>query len=378
MSRDAAWQKYRHDVLARFAEDTGIEVTILTCQPVSPFVGPPRRGVRRIAFRSWLPLTWRVSFFPGAIVEIVRRPPDAVLAVNNMGHLTEYCLFLLCKALRTRFIWWTHGFDHAPRNRAPGLATLRRMVMRAALRHADGVIVFSEQGRRSLLRAGVRRDRLVRADNTLDTAALTALAGEFSRCDRARWCDEFGLDPSRRYLIFVGRLTRSKRVMDVVRVLERVAEHRPEVGLLVVGDGPEQERLHRYVASRGIAGVHLLGAVYDDVQLAKLFATAEVAITPANVGLTIVQAFCFGLPFVTAESDSHGPEIQYLVDGQNGFLAGRTDPIAEMARRIAALLEDRDLWEAMSGAAADTVRGPANVARMVASMYRGVVGLPQP
>ena len=45
---------------------------------------------------------------------------------------------------------------------------------------------------------------------------------------------------------------------------------------------------------------------------------------PGHVGLAANQAFYWGLPLITEEGH-HPPEIQYLKDGENGFMVPEND-----------------------------------------------------
>ncbi len=375
VSRDAAWQKYRGDIMQKLAQLEGCQVVILTSGRLRPYL-QHGEGVRYVSFRSWLPPNSRAGFFPGAIGHVVRHRPDVVLAVNNISHFTEYALFPICKALGIRFVWWTHGYDHV-RRKERGLRriaeAIRRKVMRWALHHADGVITFSEAGRQRLISEGLDAGKIVQAPNTLDTDALFELAERYPRAERDRWCQELGLDPQKRYALFVGRLNPLKRPTYAVQVFRRIKEVHANAQFLIVGDGPERLAVADYIRREAVSGVHLLGAVYDDERLARLFTLSEVLLMPANLGLVVVHAFCFGLPIVTERSATHGPEIEYLADGENGWMVEASRP-QETADRAQLLLADSGLWSRMSANARQTAVADADVRVMVKSMYKCLVG----
>ena len=100
--------------------------------------------------------------------------------------------------------------------------------------------------------------------------------------------------------------------------------------------------------------------LYVARDLAEIFAVADVFCIPGAVGLAINQAFYWGLPLVTIDGH-HGPEIHYLRDGVNGFMAKDS---AEMAERLLLLLNDDDLRQRMSVAARSTADREAGPDRM--------------
>jgi glycosyltransferase involved in cell wall biosynthesis len=69
-----------------------------------------------------------------------------------------------------------------------------------------------------------------------------------------------------------------------------------------------------------------------------LLSAADVCCLPGAVGLSIVDAFHCGLPFVTEDGDE-SPEIMYLRQGANGFVVPRGN-IPEMAQKLLLLLDN--------------------------------------
>lgn len=67
------------------------------------------------------------------------------------------------------------------------------------------------------------------------------------------------------------------------------------------------------------------GAINDNYLSALLLENADVHVIAGEVGLAIVHGFAFGLPMITCrptpDGPYHGPEIEYLKDGYNGFFA---------------------------------------------------------
>ncbi|HVN51712.1 MAG TPA: glycosyltransferase [Acidimicrobiales bacterium] len=116
-----------------------------------------------------------------------------------------------------------------------------------------------------------------------------------------------GLEPG--FLLTVARLMPYKRV-DIV--LEAVAATGSP--LVVVGDGPERERLAR-LAPRSTRFVTRA----DDAQLRWLYANAEALVTAAHddFGLTPLEAMQFGTP-VVAVREGGFPET--VVAGETGVL----------------------------------------------------------
>jgi glycosyltransferase involved in cell wall biosynthesis len=129
--------------------------------------------------------------------------------------------------------------------------------------------------------------------------------------------------PFEKVVLFVGRIGEEQNrkkvdhLIDIFRDLDR-----SDVGLIIVGSGLSDE--HR--ARMNPANTRYLGEVHDaeNRQISRVFKMADVCSIPGHVGLGLNQAFFWGLPIVT-EHGKQPPEIEYLRDGENGFIVPEDD-----------------------------------------------------
>jgi glycosyltransferase involved in cell wall biosynthesis len=126
------------------------------------------------------------------------------------------------------------------------------------------------------------------------------------------------LDLSRRenLVLSVGRLVGPKRFDRLIEAFAGLADH--SARLVILGDGPERERLERLVGELGLAQrVSLPGYTRDTgayFARARCFALVS---EKESFGLVYVEALSFGLPVIaTAEG---GPR-EVLDDGRYGLL----------------------------------------------------------
>ena len=145
----------------------------------------------------------------------------------------------------------------------------------------------------------------------------------------SRWQD------GARNVLFVGRFEERKgliHLLRAIRVLRR--EGRDDVRLLVVGGGPQEREIRRYVMTRHLQGIEFLGRVTDD-EKAQLFRTADVFVSPAtgreSFGIVLLEAMAAGTPIVC--SDIHGYK-GVVKRGEQGLLVPPGDKVA-LAEAIA-------------------------------------------
>jgi phosphatidyl-myo-inositol alpha-mannosyltransferase len=112
--------------------------------------------------------------------------------------------------------------------------------------------------------------------------------------------------PSRRYirpgmrnLVYLGRLEERNGPDLAIDAFIRIAASRPDVRLVMAGDGPMRDRLQAQVPPQLRDRVEFLGALYDERP--ALLASSSMFLLPARaVGFSIMvlEAFAAGLPVV--------------------------------------------------------------------------------
>ena len=183
--------------------------------------------------------------------------------------------------------------------------------------------------------------------------ARTRLGGEFRVIPNGLDVDSFAaaepadLDPGRRFL-FVGRLHRRKGFPVAVEAFRLLAEGRPDIRLIVAGDGEERaaaERLKPSMRDR----VTMLGTVPHD-QLARYYAACDLLVAPSvggeSFGYVLLEAMAGGLPVVASRIPGYDEVVR---DGREGFLVPPGNPRA-VADAAAKVLDDPALARTMGHA----------------------------
>ena len=141
----------------------------------------------------------------------------------------------------------------------------------------------------------------------------------------------------------VGRLAAVKSQDTLIRAFAALCEQRsrqPEqLGLIVVGDGPQREMLEALSRELGVADRCWFAGDRSDV--GALLCQLDVFVLPSlNEGIsnTILEAMACGLPVIATRVGGN-PEL--VEDGRSGYLIDVGDGTA-LTRRLAELLDDRE------------------------------------
>jgi len=139
-------------------------------------------------------------------------------------------------------------------------------------------------------------------------------------------------------LISVGRLAPEKNWDTLLRAFARVHAQRPELRLVLIGDGPARETLEALAAELGVAEhVTFTGALpFDEVpcylKAADVFAFASVTETQ---GLVTIEAMAAGLPIIAVDGSGTRDIVE---NGKQGFLV--ENDAEALAKGIEKLLSD--------------------------------------
>ncbi|MGD8726811.1 MAG: glycosyltransferase family 4 protein [Gemmatimonadales bacterium] len=310
-------------VLPRALEDLGHEVR-LVCPPRTG--GPLGYTVQRFLF-NW-------GLRPGMFHEA-----DAVVGWDMDG-------FLLAGRLASPFVAYIHGqlAEEASFERGVVAATMKLQARaeQVSVRKADHVITVSERSRRRIAELyGVSLER------------IEAIPPPF---DLARWqaaLDSAGPRPDDRPTVLsVAHMYRRKNLASLIRAAAILRRRVPDVRVVIVGTGPEYERLVRLAESLELRSIVEFTGQIGFRALRDAYAHCDVFCLPSlqeGFGLVFLEAMAAGLPIVACR-DTAAEEL--IEDGVSGILVGQHDDHA-LAHALADLLEEADPRRAM-GAEAET------------------------
>lgn len=252
----------------------------------------------------------------------------------------------------------------------PNVGQLGRWLDQLLDRRHDAVICVSEAVRRyRISEAGFNPRKLHLIENGIDLDRFRKTASKEEMEAR------LGLPPGRRWAVIVGRLVPLKGHRFLIGALSLLAKDRPglaDVGLLIVGDGEEEEDLRRQVCDLGLSDrVVFLGLRRD---IPDILGMSEVLVLPSSrEGLPIVllEAMAASLPVVVTPVGGI-PEV--VVEGKTGFFV--TQEPASIASALRRIFENPETSRAMGSNARHLIEERYDirvVARRYENLYRSLL-----
>jgi glycosyltransferase involved in cell wall biosynthesis len=256
----------------------------------------------------------------------------------------QSCAFIAALTGFHPLLTMSWGFDliqDADRNRWWGWAT------RYALRRSDYFTSDAEVTRQKAITFGVNPGRSIVFPWGADLEHFAPEAAETAK-------REDGLT------IFCNRSWEPLYGVDVLaRAFVKVAQTRPEVSLLLIGDG-SQGALIRQIIDRGGVGeqVTFAGQI-SQRDLPRYYHMADLYVSPSHIdgsSVSLMEALACGLPCLVSDIPANR---EWVRDGQNGWLFPDGDTGA-LAAGIIKILENREQLTRVRRAARATAEEKAD------------------
>ena len=144
-------------------------------------------------------------------------------------------------------------------------------------------------------------------------------------------------------IISVGRLSKEKGFVDLVKVFAKVARDFPDWKLHIVGDGEERETIKQYIKEYQLKDRIILYGFKDRKYIAQLLSKSSLYVMTSyeeSFGIVLIEAQSFGIPCLAYDCARGAHEI--ISDSKNGYLIPNRDETL-MYDKIKELIENKQL-----------------------------------
>lgn len=140
--------------------------------------------------------------------------------------------------------------------------------------------------------------------------------------DNSKWVKEkFNLNLKDKILLYVGRLGKEKNIIFLLEAMKEIIKIRKDIRLVLVGAGPEEERLRQFARGNSLQQFILFTGRVDHQELQNCYAGADIftfASLTETQGMVVGEAKYSGLPIVALYSPCMA---EMIFHGKDGFLA---------------------------------------------------------
>jgi PEP-CTERM/exosortase A-associated glycosyltransferase len=270
-----------------------------------------------------------------------------------------------------RAFWEDAAADHGTSSEWGPRYRATRALESWVFRHADAVTCLCEGLRADILSRGIPEAKVTVIPNAVDTDRFTYVAPRDEEL-----AGRLGLAQAR-VLGFLGSFYAYEGLKLAVQALPAIVAREPDVRLLLVGGGPQEQALKGLARRLGIADKVLFTGRVPHDQVESYYSLVDLLVYPRLpmrltdlvTPLKPLEAMAQGKLLLASDVGGHRELIR---DGVNGvlFRAGSAEALADAA---VAFLGQPERWEAQREAGRRYVEAERNWAASV-GRYRDVYG----
>jgi glycosyltransferase involved in cell wall biosynthesis len=312
---------YRSAIMCELLNSKDIEY-VLVADRVDPdnSIKPWQPPEDRLLVAPCIKITSTLLWQKGLVRLVLRHDIDAVIFLGNANFVSTWVAAALSRMRQKRVLFWTHGWI---RDESGIKGAIRNLFYRLA----HGLLLYGHKAKTIGVQNGFDEDTLYIVYNSMDLQTQRDIRAQVTHSRLKHIRKECFPGSNAPVLICTGRLTKSKDLGLLLKAMALLQAQGFETCLLLVGEGPERAPLAQMANDLRLT-VHFYGACYDEKLLAELIMSANLTVSPGQVGLTAMHSLAYGTPVITHDDPAHQmPEWEAIIPGKTGDLFKRGDAL---------------------------------------------------
>ena len=343
---------YRMPVFNEIAVDSGLDFKVIfLAETVTERKWRVNKDEMKFSYRISrgigipMPQRFPIFFNPGLFQTLCSIKPDIVVC-GGYQHPSFLLAVIYSVLFRKKLILWCES--HLSSIRAKH--TLAMYYRKLFVKLASGYLVPGKQSFEFLHQLGADKRQIFIAPNAVDNDFFYRASQEFyPQKDRLK--EKMGLP--KRLILYVGRLTHSKGIQVLLEAYALIVA-KSEVGLMLVGEGPEEKHYRKFCRERNLDRVFFEGFKQQD-ELPLYYGIADLFVLPSlrdEWGLVLNEAMACGLPVIA--SDKAGAAHDLVQNGVNGYCF-RSGDRKELSRLLEKMIGDGALLAKMGASSREII-----------------------
>lgn len=154
-----------------------------------------------------------------------------------------------------------------------------RVIENFTYRHADKIIVISEDFKKNIMAKGVPEEKIVVVYNWVDQNAVVNVP----RSENKLFA-KYNIDSSKFYMEYSGNIGLTQNMDMLLEVMKELKDSHPDIGLVLVGEGAYKKQVEEMVKRDGLTNVVMLPfQPYEDIS--HVFSLGDVGLVISKPGV---------------------------------------------------------------------------------------------
>lgn len=161
-----------------------------------------------------------------------------------------------------------------------------RVIEDFTYKHADKIIVISEDFKKNIMAKGVPEDKIVVVYNWVDQNAVVDIPRE-----KNKLFDKYNIDREKFYIEYSGNIGLTQNMDMLLEVMKELKTTHPNIGLVLVGEGAYKAQVEEIVKRDGLTNVTMIPfQPYEDISHVFSLGDAGLVISKPGVGANSVPS----------------------------------------------------------------------------------------
>ena len=266
-----------------------------------------QEDLKKLHFIKNITICGHLWWQTGVLKALIKEDYDTVIFLGDMKIVSNWLGILISKFKGKKICLWTHGIY----GNEKGFKKYLRLLF---LSLADDILLYENRAKEILIKNGFKQKHLFVIYNSINLKEQTKVYQKKLK--------QISQDKNKKNynLIFLGRLTKIKKVKLLIPALFKLNNKEVKYRLTIVGEGQEKKHLEHLVESYQVQDhICFKKATYNEDEIGELFFESDLLVSPGNVGLNAVHALCYGVPVLTHNNFSNQmPEYEIIEENKNG------------------------------------------------------------
>lgn len=232
-------------------------------------------------------------FYRKEVLSLLKQDYDHTIILSDLRYLDTVFYFLL-KRRKSEITLWGHWYT-----KSKCANYVRTFFSKICFSN----IFYDQVTCDQFIARGVDPDKCYVANNTIHTPGINIQNSDVKKSS----------------IIAIGSLHARKQHHVLIKSFLRIQDQIPgHITLHFVGNGNQKEYLTELSENSDRITFH--SHTNDEMRITDIYKSAICHVSYGQAGLSVLQSFGYGVPFITTKTAITGGELNNIADGFNGFI----------------------------------------------------------
>jgi glycosyltransferase involved in cell wall biosynthesis len=254
---------------------------------------------------------------------------DVVIADACPWNLTTWLLPVVCRPRKISLIKWSHIIEREEKG-------IRKFLKKIELRKFHAFLSYGKKVKEILADWGFEREKAFIVYNSLDYDEQVRIREKMDGETIRRFKEEICGEKDSRLVVFVGRLTKEKKIVQIIEAIRRLRERGRRVCSVLIGNGSYSPRLKEMIRQVDLEGqIRVLNDLWEEKDVGRYLMAADLSVVPCGAGLVVMHSFVYGTPVLTHNQAHtlHPPEAEVILPGRTGIFY-EEDDVGDLVQKM--------------------------------------------